>query len=747
MATYEDPNKGGGVAPVIAPMAANPPVIPSYATATMQESGQNVPGPTLDLLKLKSLGAFLAAEFKQYESFRKLAELRWTRNLRQFLGEYDPEVKKNFDNNRSQAYPRLTRIKCISMLSRLMNLLFPATDKNWGLEPSPIPNLSMEELTTVLQQAEAGSREAQGQLTDAVIEAAIRAFAGTRAEKLELEIDDQLAELGGSKHMAYVHLCRKVLFSGILYGVGILKGPFVRKQKMRTWQRTPDGQITPLEYEANRPHFEFVPIWDYYPDMTAKHLYHMDGQFHRKVVTKSMLRKLADDPAFFAPIIKLYLKNRPKGNWRERTYETDLRTQGVQSNVNILANGKFEIIVWDGIVESLVLKSCGIVLPNGYSEDMIEASIWMIDNEIIRADISPWVELEPEERVQMYHHFIFEEDDTNLLGNGLPNIMRDSQMGVAAAARMVLDNSSIICGPNLEANLELLEPGQDFKAIQPYKIWYRNGTGPEAQLPAIRELKFDSHIEELKMVMEVFEDFADKETFVSPATGGDMQDQPSEPFRTATGASMLLGMTALPFKDAVRNFDIFTISVINSLLTFNKHFNTNPEAVGDFNAVAKGSTSLIAKEVRGMAYDQLAQTIQPEERKYVDWYKFFCDRLKVRDINVTDVALDADAAKAAEAAESQKQSQDEDDMRELMQAEIRKLMADASKSITGADANTAAAETKFYEAILAGLESGIVPHDVHAATLGAKLPGALARHYRLMSGKDKLPKPPAKAKK
>ena len=747
MATYEDPNKGSGPAPVVSPSPPNPSVVPSYATATMQADPTSTPGPTLDLIKLKALGAHLAAEFKKYEAFRKLAELRWARNLRQFLGEYDAEVKKNFDANRSQAYPRLTRIKCISMLSRLMNLLFPATDKNWGLEPSPIPNLSMEELTQVLEQAEQGSQSAGQQLTDMAIEAAIRAFATSRADTLETEIEDQLASLGGSKHMSYVHLCRKVLFSGILYGVGVLKGPFVRKEKMRTWQHLPNGTVAPLEYIANRPQFEFVPIWDYYPDMTAKHLYHMDGQFHRKVVSKTMLRKLADEPNFFKPIILLYLKNNSKGNWRERTYETDLRTQGVQSNVNILSNGKFEILVWDGIVESLVLKSCGIELPNGYSNDMVEASIWMLGNEIIRAEISPWVELEPDERVQMYHHFIFEEDDTNLLGNGLPNIMRDSQMNVAAAARMASDNASVVCGPQMEANLELLEPGQDIKSIQPYKVWYRNGTGPEAQLPAIREIQIESHLEDLISLMKVFEDFADKETFVSPATGGDMQDQPSEPFRTATGASMLLGMTALPFKDAVRNYDTFTLSIINSLLTFNKHFNTNPEAVGDFNAVAKGSTSLIAKEVRGMAYDQLAQSIQPEERKYVDWYKFFCDRLKVRDIDISDVALSADAAKAAEAAESEKQSQDEQDMRELMQAEIRKLMADASKSLTGADANTAAGETKFYEAILHGLESGIAPHDVHAATMGAKLPGALARHFRLMSGKDKIQKPPAKGKK
>src|SRR5882672_3464838 len=531
MSTYDSAERSQSGPPLgVAAMPANPPVMPSMSSPDQPAAMALAVAPPVDYAKLKGLLAFLVSDFKIYESYRKLAELRWTRNLRQFLGEYDPEVKKLLDNNRSQAYPRVTRIKCVSMLSRLMNLLFPTTEKNWGLQPSPVPNLSMAELQTVLQQAQQGAQQAQAQLTDAIIEAAIQAFAETRAEVLERELDDQLAELGGNKHMSYVHLCRKVLFSGILYGVGVLKGPFVREQKQRTWKHEADGSVTPFEYTAQRPHFEFVPIWDYYPDMTSKHLYHMDGQFHRKVVGKAQLRTLADNPQFAKDVILKYLQQHDKGNWRERTYETDLRTQGVQSNVNILSGSKYEIIIWDGIVASEKLKSAGVELPADYSNDMVEASIWMLDSEIIRAEISPWVELEPTERVQMYHHFIFEEDDTNLLGNGLPNIMRDSQMAIAASARMLLDNASIVCGPNLEVNLELMEPGQDVKGIQPYKVWYRNGTGVESQYPAVKEINFNGHIAELKEVVEMFKGFADEETFVNPATGGDMQKGPSEPF-------------------------------------------------------------------------------------------------------------------------------------------------------------------------------------------------------------------------
>jgi hypothetical protein len=193
--------------------------------------------------------------------------------------------------------------------------------------------------------------------------------------------------------------------------------------------------------------------------------------------------------------IKRILKEMPQGNYKEKSYESELRVIGVHSNVNPNNGRKFEIVVWEGFVGADYLEAAGITLPeNIASSDMADASIWMIGNEIIRADISPWVELEPDQRVQMYHHFIFEEDDSTLLGNGLPNIMRDSQMAIAAASRMLMDNASITCGPNLEINMDLMVAGQDFSQIQPYKVWYRTGTGQESQWPAVKTLRHLHHV-------------------------------------------------------------------------------------------------------------------------------------------------------------------------------------------------------------------------------------------------------------
>ncbi len=61
--------------------------------------------------KLRGAGARLQAQFTQYERDRRLMELQWMKNLRQFLGRYDPEVEQHIVTDRSHAYPKLTRVK------------------------------------------------------------------------------------------------------------------------------------------------------------------------------------------------------------------------------------------------------------------------------------------------------------------------------------------------------------------------------------------------------------------------------------------------------------------------------------------------------------------------------------------------------------------------------------------------------------------------------------------------------------
>jgi hypothetical protein len=691
--------------------------------------------PVIDKEMLKRLGVKLARDFTDYEQDRRMAELQWTKNYRQYLGVYDPEIEGQLAKDRSRAYPKLTRVKCVSMLSRLMNLMFPSGEKNWTIEASPVPNLDEADLAQVL----AGVQQQGQSVTNEMIEQAVVDFATQRARNLEKEIEDQLTCAGGSKLLDYVMMCRKVMMSGIVYGMGVLKGPMARPDVQRRWQQGPDGVYRPLTVNTVMPQFEFVPIWDYYPDMSAKYLHQMDGQFQRVVMSKSQVRELADNPEFFGDVIKAYLADNPKGNYKEKPFESELRTMGVQTNVRQNDGRKYELLVWDGFLSADYLKAAGAVIPDDKMADSVKGIVWLLDGQVVRATLNPWLMLEEEERINTFHVFIFEEDDASLVGNGLPRVMRDSQMGVAAAVRMLLDNASVTCGPMLELNKALLEPGQDQKAIGAYQVWTRDDDSvATANVPALRNLEINGHLPELLKVQELFQTFADIETFVNPATGGDMQKGPSEPFRTAAGASMLRGDAALPFKDVVRNFDTFTQSVIGSLVAFNRHFNTKDSIRGDFQVVPRGSTSLIAKEVRGMGYDELARSLTPQEMLYVDWRKLLRERLSVRDMDLSVMVNDAEAKRREDAQAQRQQSQDAQTA-ELMRAEVRKLLADAVKSLTQSDKNSAAAQTQIWNAILQGLEKNVTVDEVAASRAGGGVPSGIAQQQERPGGEGAAP--------
>jgi hypothetical protein len=418
------------------------------------------------------------------------------------------------------------------------------------------------------------------------------------------------------------------------------------------------------------------------------------------------VRKLADRQDFFGEIIKTYLKTTGQtGNYKAQPFEAELRTMGVKINVNEqkAETTKYEVIVWNGPVSGQFLQMAGVDVPEDRMADDLEAEVWMIDNNVIKADLNPWRKLGTD--VQTIHTFLFDEDDTSPIGNGLPNVMRDSQMSVCAASRMLLDNASVVCGPNLELNTELLRLDQDLTSVHAYKIWYREGLGLDAQQQAVRNVQIDSHMDELLKTIDLFMKFADMETFVGPATGGDMEKGPSEPMRTAAGASMIRGDAALPFKDIIRNFDSFTQSYITSLVWFNRKFNPKPEFAGDYNVIARGATSLIAKEVRGMQLDQLAATMTPEEKLHVDERKMVEQRFAVRDLSGMLVSsAEATRRREAAAAEAQKAALQNE---EMVAAEVRKTLAEAFKSISQGQKNAASAEATQVKATLDILEKGL----------------------------------------
>jgi hypothetical protein len=666
--------------------------------------------PIIDESKLNALGQRLFNIWPTYVADRKMIEERWLRNLRQVRGIYDPEVKIPAD--RSRAYPKMTAWLVRGTIARLMQLLFPLTEDNWGVKASPLPDLSTEQLQEVLDALVAGKGgdPAQVQLTDAEIEKAILAFAAGKAERMAVKLRDDLAE------MEFITLARKVVRSAVIYNVGVLEGPLHTKVKSRTWQQNVNtGKWMAVEVDSYKPLFEFLPVWAYYPDMTAASLDKQDGTFTRRIQTRAEVTALADRNDFLGDRIDAYLRKNEYGNYHAQWWEEAIKAEpkSAQAGTSDKQSRKFEVLSYWGGCTGHELRAAGVTIPDAKLGDMYHANVWMIDDVVIKARLAPLGE-----EIRHFHEFVFEDDDLSILGNGQCDVLRDSQMSLCETIRAALDNASVI-GPACEINTDMVTPGQDLTIRKHMTVFRESNGGQSDAIPAMRNVNIDSHLSELMPFAQMFLTLGEKESGLPPASLGDTSGGGSEALRTSKNASMFLGAAALPIRDTVRNFDTFTISMINALVAWNKKFAPNASRDGDMDVIARGSTSLIAKEVLAQSLAEFRTTITPDEAPHVKSRGLLVERAKANDIPIDLILEDEDKANEIIAAQQQAQQSQLQSQQGLVEAQIKELLTRALEHEAKAQSEGASVGVSVFQAMIDAINTGHKASADKAKTLVA----------------------------
>lgn len=661
----------------------------------------------VDKVRLDSFGARLFGTFGTYKRERRQLEQQWLRNLRQANAIHDPEIKAKMRKTGSNAYPGMTRQHIIETVSSMMELLFPNTEKNWDIRPTPIPELSIEDMQALLADINLLELQMQQPKGKEEVEAAIMEIATQKCDRMRLRITDQLEE------MDYVSLARSVLKSGILYGIGLLSGPMVDRATQSSWSRNIEGVWEARESEVLRPIYQIESVWDWYPDLSAKALDGMDGYYFRRVFSRNKLRQLADRPDFMGDRILEWLSKNERGNWVEEEWESDMRSQGDRSALTSLPTRKYQLLERWGLVSGHELAAAGAVISEDELHDEFESCVWMIDSTVIKAVVNPM-----QRKRRPLHTFIFEESDLSICGIGIPQIDRDSQMAVNEAARMLLDNCSAVCGPNVVVDpAQVLTTDMDIYA---FKTWMLDPDRPASQTDPVRELKFDGHIAELVSVIELFKRFGDEETNSSPLSR--IQDGGSEALRTEGNMSMALGRGSLPIRDTVRNFDKFTTSFIGSLYDWNMEFGSDLREKGDYQVIPKASQSLMSKEVRARAMDYLIATLKPQEEEHVKWRKMLTERMKVRDLPIEDLLETMETVEQNRAAQIEQQQAILAQQQAESEANVRKILADAMKNVALAKKAGVSADVNVFEALQKALM-----HDVEIDEAESRIAEAGAR--------------------
>jgi hypothetical protein len=655
--------------------------------------------------QVDALGATLLAEFAQAELDRRQTEERWLKDLRQYKGQYDPEVLAKIGPNRSKAFVRKTRVKIKTIDSRVADLLFPAgSEKNWEIDSTPKPSISPEQkqlitkqiLQSVAAQAQQAGQPAPTRVPDEVVEQAVIKVAKESAKRMSKVIEDQLVEA------RYKQVALQAIHSGHLYGTGVMKGPLVERKVRTRFVQEGNNWVAKSETYVV-PFVDFVPLWRFYPDMSASELDQCRYAYERHQMTKADLVDLSQRKSFNKTRIVAYIKANPAGEVKLRYFDNELRVIGERNATQGNKAGTYEVLERWGWLDGAQLKEAGVAISEDRIHETFFSNVWLLPNgEIIKAVLQPingvtWP----------YHLYHFDKDETSIFAEGIASIMRDDQTMINASTRMMLDNAGITAGPQLEVNPSLLASLDKVEEHFPWKIWLRNNSNPGAA--AVRVLEMPNGLATLSSMADRFENNADETTAIPRYMTG--ENVGSGAAGTASGMSMLMGAANIVIKDLITNYDEgVTRPFLQALYRWNMQFHKESAIKGDFDVKARGAASLVQKEVRAAQLNEFAaMTSNPMDAPYIKRDALLRQRAEAHELS--DVVKTEEEVMAEQNNEmAMMQQKAAMAQQQLIMAELEKkvalLSAQAAKAMAEVELIAAKAVSTKVEAVYAALQAG-----------------------------------------
>ena len=617
----------------------------------------------------------LAAQIKKNWEVARFArntiEERIIDALRRRNGEYSPDKLAEIkEQGGSEVYMMLTNIKCRAAESWITDILFPAGDKPWGIDPTPIPEIDPETedaLAGFVQQEaqqwmiQAGQvlppeavQERFRQLKDD-LQKRLKEEAEKIAARMESKIEDQVVQGGWEKAM------REVIKDVVTYPAGILKGPLVRRRKTLKWEQDADGRWQPVAGYEYRLEWYRVAPFDIYPSPSSKGI--NDGYlFERHRLRRSDLVAMKGVPGYSNEAIDLVLEQYGRNGLRDWLWRDQERAH-LEKRPNEWLNydDTMDALEFWGSVSGRLLIDWGMD-PSKIDDPNREYEInaWMIGNYVIRAVLNddPLGE-------RPYFKASFEEIPGAFWGMGVPELMKDLQDICNAAARSLVNNMAISSGPQVEVHTDRVPIGEDITSVYPWKVWQTLSDPHGTNNPAVR---FHNPQSNARVLMEVYKHFsalADEYTGIPKYAYGEGGGSGGAA-GTASGLSMLMSAAARGIKQVISNLDKPIEGSIRRTYYFNMLYDEDQSIKGDLKVVAKGSSSLVAKEQQMIRRNEfLAQTNNPTDMQIMGIEgraALLRESVKSFDIPVDDVIPDKEtimmktrAAMQAEMAAAQQQ--------------------------------------------------------------------------------------------
>jgi hypothetical protein len=525
--------------------------------------------------------------------------------------------------HRSTVFIGMTRQKTNAAEARLADILLPTDDRNWGIQPTPSPELmgmSKDNKMAMDQQGQpVMSEDGQPVRVRDVVKAVLE-MANKKALAMQIEIEDQLVECNYNGEL------RKMIHDAAVLGTGVVKGPIVTNRTRKAWQPMTDnmGQTVhqiEIVQEISPASFRVDPrnVW---PDPgCGENIHNGKGIYEREQVTAKQIRDLAKQPGFMKDQLRKVLEEGPKqsATLREMTDE-DQRD---------MARLTYEMWTYWGEVDHDDLEASGVDVGEKDELRSISACVVMINNTVVKAFMNPL-----EGGDIPYDFYVWEKVAGSMWGYGIPYLMRSQQKVLNAAWRQMMDNAGVSSGPQIVIKPGAIQPADKQWQLSARKIWYATDDIDDVR-KAFSTFEFNSHQAELAGIIKMATELADAETGVPTIMQGEKGAAPD----TVGGMQMLMNSANVVLRRLVKQFDdMVTKPHIRRYYDYNMMYNEDEEIKGDFTIDARGSSALVVRDIQNQSFlNLLAAGANPIYGMYLDTQKLFEKALQAQHIDPAEV--------------------------------------------------------------------------------------------------------------
>jgi hypothetical protein len=538
---------------------------------------------------------------------RKL--LACLRARRQMYSAAEVQQVQQSGGGMNLVFTDLTETKCRAASAWLRDILLPAGEQPWGVDPTPLPDLPQPLRNQVVQKALIEAKQVMQQTAQAgggvmdpqafrdltkdigikiraEVEDEYQRSAKLRAKRMEKVIADRLAE--GNYQTAMDGFIEDL----VTYPAAILKGPTYKRHRRLSWNH----DFTPKVTNDPIPWWERVSPFDCFPASNTTSP--QKGDFIERIrFHRSELFDLKGLPGYQDEQLDKALMDYSAGrldNWMW----TEAERQRLEQETMFMwlsPQGTIDALNYWGSVPGWKLMMWGVAGPDGKPLDETceyECNVLLCGSYVLYAALNP----DPLHE-RPYWKACYDEIPGAFWGRSIPDLAAVSQRMCNQFASAMADNMSMASGPMVWVHADRFADGEQTMEIFPWKIWQLK-SDPQAAGQAAPGIGFFQAADNSGSLMANYEKWeikADDATGIPRYTYGNERAGGSAD--TASGLGMLMANAAKGLRRAISNVDQNAVSrTVGKTFINEMIYNPDTSIKGDCVVVPRGAAAILIKQ-------------------------------------------------------------------------------------------------------------------------------------------------------